>query len=171
MKKSTKGALAAGAAAALLLGGAGTLAYWTADATVDGGTLNAGNITLEAADCESFVHTDGSPVTLIVPGDTVTADCDVTLTLEGDNIGAELTIEEASFASTEFGDELSVGVALVDGADAAIPAEFEGADTYEVTARITAVFPYGTEVNNDSKGATAVLEELQLVAVQTNTLN
>ena len=34
MKKSTKGAVAAGAAAVLLMGGAGSLAYWTASGTI-----------------------------------------------------------------------------------------------------------------------------------------
>lgn len=37
MRKTTKGALAAGAAAALLIGGAGTLAYWAAEDSADGG--------------------------------------------------------------------------------------------------------------------------------------
>ena len=40
MKKSTKGALAAGSAAFLLVGGAGSLAYWTDNGDVTGTTLN-----------------------------------------------------------------------------------------------------------------------------------
>ena len=38
MNKTTKGALAGGAAAVLLMGGVGTLAYWTADEDVTGTT-------------------------------------------------------------------------------------------------------------------------------------
>ena len=51
MKKSTKGAVAAGAAAVLLLGGAGTLAFWNADGTAEGGTLTAGTLELTDLTC------------------------------------------------------------------------------------------------------------------------
>ncbi|NGZ99687.1 hypothetical protein G5V59_02890 [Nocardioides sp. W3-2-3] len=42
MKKTTKGALAAGSAAVLLMGGAGTLAYWSANTSVAGVNVTAG---------------------------------------------------------------------------------------------------------------------------------
>ena len=48
MKKSTKGAVAAAAAGVLLLGGAGSLAYWTADGAADGGSITAGGIATPA---------------------------------------------------------------------------------------------------------------------------
>lgn len=179
MKKSTKGALAAGAAAALLLGGAGTLAYWTADAEVNGGTLNAGSIELTAADCDGFVHSDGSPVSLVVPGDVVTNDCDVTLVLEGDNIGATLTIDEASIPAGPLGDELIADVEIRNAAGDVV-SEVNGPDTYTLTAVITVEFPYGgpvsspdprTGADNDSQGESAILDSLELIAVQSNTLN
>ena len=81
MKKSTKGALAAGAAAALLLGGAGSLAYWTDAATVNGGQITSGSMDLTATDCSSatWLHIeDDSVVTTIVPGDTVYKVCSAT---------------------------------------------------------------------------------------------
>ncbi len=40
MKKSTKGALAAAAAGSLLLGGAGSLAYWTDAESITGTSIN-----------------------------------------------------------------------------------------------------------------------------------
>jgi len=178
MKKSTEGALAIGAAAVLLLGGAGTLAYWTADTDVDAGDLEAGSITLDALACDGFVHSDGSPVTLIVPGDVVTNDCDATLVLEGDNIGATLTIDPASVPAGALGDELEATVELQDSTGTAV-SEIEGEGTYTLTAQVTVTFPYGgpvttppqTGADNDSQNGTAVLDALELVAVQTNTLN
>lgn len=44
MNKTTKGALAAGAAGILLLGGAGSYALWSDAETVQGGTITAGNL-------------------------------------------------------------------------------------------------------------------------------
>lgn len=178
MKKSTKGLVAAGAATVLLMGGAGTLAYWTADTDVDAGDLEAGSISLESLACDGFVHSDGSPVTLIVPGDVVTNDCDVTLVLEGDNIGADLTIDPASIPAGPLGDELDPEVELQDSTGAVID-EVEGEGTYTLTAQVTVTFPYGgpvtdppqTGADNDSQNGTAVLDALELIAVQTNTLN
>ena len=41
MNRTTKGAIAAGAAAVLLLGGAGSLAYWSDCQDAAGGTINS----------------------------------------------------------------------------------------------------------------------------------
>ena len=46
MNKTTKGAIAAAAAGALLLGGIGSLAYWTDSDPVGGGTFTAGSLSL-----------------------------------------------------------------------------------------------------------------------------
>ena len=45
MKQATKGALVAVTAGALLLGGAGTLAYWNVTPVVTGGTISFGTFT------------------------------------------------------------------------------------------------------------------------------
>ena len=52
MKKSTKGALAATTAGVLLLGGAGSLAFWSD--SIGGSTISSGHISLDdttAGDC------------------------------------------------------------------------------------------------------------------------
>ncbi|UFU01715.1 alternate-type signal peptide domain-containing protein [Ruania suaedae] len=170
MKNSTKGALAVGAAATLLLGGAGTLAYWTAEDEVDAGPIEAGSIALTAADCEGFVYTDETPADLIVPGDTVTNDCVATLVLEGDNIGATLTIDPLTLppeGENALADELTAEVELLDDTGAVI-SEVEGAGTYTLTAQVTVDYPYGDEPNNDGQDGIVDLDSLGLVAVQTN---
>jgi len=60
MNKTIKGSLAAGAAAVLLLGGAGSLAYWTDAADIDGGTITAGTLTLDAGTCGDWTYAAGA---------------------------------------------------------------------------------------------------------------
>ena len=64
MKKSTKGALAASSAAVLLLGGAGSLAFWSDSQDVGSANITSGELTLGAPDCSddlvSTVPTAGS---------------------------------------------------------------------------------------------------------------
>lgn len=90
MRKSTKGALAVGAAGVLLLGGAGTLAYWTESADVDGADLEAGHLAITANTCGTAPWMlDGGLIeaedALIVPGDTIAKECTFTVTGEGDH--------------------------------------------------------------------------------------
>ncbi|MEZ0580028.1 alternate-type signal peptide domain-containing protein [Nocardioides sp. MH1] len=179
MKKSTKGALAAGAAAFLLLGGAGTLAYWTDDADVDGGTVSSGSIELQNVSCAtSWTYSDGSTtgittVSTIVPGDKIVKECTGDLVLVGDHIGATVGISDASLTSLKgLEDELTVGASLTAPAGGSVT----GAGTYPVTIDITVDFPYGTVsspdpttgADNDSQVDTATLDKITLVAVQTH---
>lgn len=92
-------ALAAGAAV-----GGGTFALWSPADTADGGTITAGDLDVEA---ESTVWRETSEDVaaaprvidpdefLVRPGDTVTAEFPVTVTLEGENMRAEIGAEWA----------------------------------------------------------------------------
>lgn len=167
MKKSTKGSIAAAAAAVLLLGGASTLAFWNDTATVNGGTLESGSIELGAVTCGGWKHTeDDSAVTKIVPGDNVYQECDTSLTLVGEHIGATLTIDPASIPAGALADELDATVALEDSTGTAI-SSVTAPGTTALTAKITVDFdgPGGT---NASQNGTAVLDALTLTATQTH---
>ena len=106
MNRSTKAALAAAAAGALLLGGAGSLAYWNSTQTVTGGSIKSGTLTLTQGagqSCTAWAldaaggattYTPGS--TLVVPGDVITKDCDYTVTATGAHLAANLTIDATS---------------------------------------------------------------------------
>ncbi len=100
MNKTTKGSLAAGAAAVLLLGGAGSLAYWTDAATIDGGTINSGYLTLDNGSCDAeWVYGPdnrraGDTVVNFVPGDVVTKDCTFIIGAQGDNLAATPTVPD-----------------------------------------------------------------------------
>ncbi len=105
MKKSTKGALAAGAAGTLLLGGAGSLAYWTQTDNVAGSDITSGHLRLlSAAPCSDWtldgdVAAYDSTTQPIVPGDTLTKTCTYTVEMAGDHISATLTASAPSWTS------------------------------------------------------------------------
>src|SRR3982751_3830072 len=96
MKKSTKGALAAGAAASILLGGAGSLAYWTDTATVAGTDISSGHLKLVNGSCAGWKLDDGTALASgdrIVPGEVLSQAC----TFKVDAVGKHL---KASFNVT-----------------------------------------------------------------------
>lgn len=180
MKKSTKGALAAAAAAFLLLGGAGSLAYWTDDAEVDGGEVDSGSIELQGVACaDDWTYDDDTATAVttvvnIVPGDTIVKECTADLVLLGDHIGATVDISDASLESLlGLQDELTVDAVLTAPATGSVT----GQGTHPVEIDITVEFPYGGPVSapdptldadNDSQLDTATLDVITLVAVQTH---
>ena len=114
LKKARNGVIAAALGAALLMGG-GTYALWTTSATSGGGSITAGNMTIDAKEVLAFdtspdqIHgtavdievgdlTLGSGVGIdlkafrMVPGDTVALVFSYDITLEGDNLMADLTL-------------------------------------------------------------------------------
>lgn len=100
MKKTTKGAVAAGAAALLLAGGAGTMAAWNASTTAGPAqTVTAGSMAVEQTTAGSWKWVGGLkdgqafvPATdLIVPGDKVSYTANYKIDLVGTNLKAKLT--------------------------------------------------------------------------------
>ncbi|MGB3708275.1 alternate-type signal peptide domain-containing protein [Gordonia sp. (in: high G+C Gram-positive bacteria)] len=98
MNKATKGALAAAAAAAILAGGAGTMAAWNGSSELGSGTVTAGALNIEQVDGTGTWHwktADGAafdPETQkLVPGDTVVYVGTYRITAVGTNLTATLT--------------------------------------------------------------------------------
>ncbi|MGX1858008.1 alternate-type signal peptide domain-containing protein [Dietzia sp. NPDC055340] len=94
MKKNTKGAIALGAAALLLAGGAGTYAAWSDEATLDGGVVKSGHLRITEVDGGTWEWADGDDFNpssdLIVPGDVVQYTAEYRLDVAGDNLVAKL---------------------------------------------------------------------------------
>ncbi|RNL64145.1 alternate-type signal peptide domain-containing protein [Nocardioides marmoriginsengisoli] len=98
MKKSTKGALAAAAAGTLLLGGAGSLAYWSTSATVTGTDVATGHLALLTPNCGAWqldsgenaplTYADGDP---LVPGDALTRVCTYVIDASGNHLRATVS--------------------------------------------------------------------------------
>jgi alternate signal-mediated exported protein len=103
MRKTTKGALAIGAGLALLLGGGGTLAAWTASQNVsDSGTITNGDLSFGTQGAGTWYWGDSScaatattiadiTAVRLVPGDCVVYKQPVTVKAVGDNLKASLS--------------------------------------------------------------------------------
>ena len=109
MKKNTKGAIALGAAALLLAGGAGTYAAWSDEASLDGGSVQTGHLTVTQKEGTSAGWTwvggakDGialSESDTIAPGDTIAYSGTYVLGIKGTNLEATLDV------TTPSGDEI-----------------------------------------------------------------
>ncbi|KRB74132.1 hypothetical protein ASE01_19310 [Nocardioides sp. Root190] len=163
MKKTTKGALAAGSAAVLLMGGASTLAFWSDTGNADAGTITAGSFELGDVICDDDWTEGADVITLLVPGDTITKTCTGTLTITGEHVGATVSLTPTSVAAAEaaFGGEIDITATLTAPTAGAI----DEPGAHAVTVEIEVDFPYGPATNG-SQNDTAALDTLALEAVQ-----
>lgn len=171
MRKTLKGAIAASAAAVLLLGGAGSLAYWTDSADVDGGSIDSGDLQLVTDDdnpgCsdwqldggDSFV--DGK--TKVVPGDELTEKCAFTLKATGKHMQG--TVEaSAAKVSGDLADALDVSVSgiTLNGTEASTFTEDNDGQTLGVNVSVT----FKSSSGNNTMDASAALDNITVTATQ-----
>lgn len=154
MNKATKGAIAAGAAGILLLGGAGSFALWEDSKTVDAAPISTGVLTLGVGAGTWYDATAGTTGTItdistfnIVPGDTVTYTTPVTVTAQGDNLKGEFKIEKTLWepANETAAPYIDVSVAAPNAATAGLTVDagtfvVPTAGTYNFDVVITVVF-------------------------------
>ena len=110
MHTNTKAALAATTAAVLLLGGAGTMASWNDSATVGGGAITSGTLSLTqesgqtctawALDAAGGGGAFVPGTTLVVPGDVITRTCTYTINATGEHLAANVGLAVPSFDET-----------------------------------------------------------------------
>jgi len=176
MKKATKGALAVAAAGTMMLGGAGSLAYWTGTSNVTGTAINSGTLTLGTEDCTVAAGTHnwqfdgGDPYVpgtdTIVPGDSLSKVCDLTLTLTGDHIGATLGLDTTtpSFgAANALTPRLSPTASFQVNNAAYAPITQPG--VYHVQVTVTVPF---TSAATDGQSLSAALNAVVVTATQTH---
>lgn len=189
MRSSIKAALAATAGGALLLGGAGSLAYWTDDEDITGGTVNGGSLDLTSADCGVGWELNGEGVTFLfsrplVPGDVLTKTCSYVVDATGDNLRADVSATAPDFgAVTALTAELAFTSSYtLDAVGAPAPAAFtptdqitEADDGLELIATLTVDFDFASATNASNSGAEynaaplqAVLEDVTITATQTD---
>ncbi|MEQ1737609.1 MAG: alternate-type signal peptide domain-containing protein [Rhodoglobus sp.] len=163
MNKLIKGSIAAALGIALLMGGASTLAFWNDSASIPGGTVSAG--TLSIAVPSSVPSTDGwksgsTPIAnistfRIVPGDTITYTKTFTVTATGDNLtataalsGGAITAASAGAADTALASYLTkTATFTVGGVTTTTVNAAAGTQTVVVTTTLT--FPNGTAANDN----------------------
>lgn len=175
MNKFTKGAIATGAGVVLLLGGAGTLAYWNADAAVDAGSITAGTLTIESAAAGQWqdISSDvaGAPKNistgtfLVVPGDTLRYTETFTVGATGTNLKANITANPGSIDTGDWGSAVTAATDIKIGGSTVsqITSANNGAT---VTVTVTLTFPFGTSADNTSQSAVVDLSDLEISLVQ-----
>ena len=174
MNKTTKGALAAGAASVLLLGGAGSLAYWTAQGTVTGGSISSGELKLSAPTCDGWkldgaggntAYTAGT--TKVVPGDSITNTCTYTITASGAHLSADLAV---TGGTTGTGNALATALSPVASYKVGTTdtqAKITSADNNKVlTSTVTVTLPYGSAGDNATQNLSATLSDFVVTATQ-----
>ncbi|MFY0408467.1 alternate-type signal peptide domain-containing protein [Solicola sp. PLA-1-18] len=171
MKKSTKGAVAATAAVALLAGGAGSLAYWSDSGTVNGGTITSGKLTLTpsatAGSWSNGANTISNISTYrVVPGDVLVYTKGFTLAAAGNNLTATVGVDPASVTGALVGTGgATVTTQVLEGATP-VTTVTAADDTKALTAKVTFTFP--TTVSGTTlQTATADLSTLALRVTQT----
>lgn len=172
MNKSTKGLVAAGAAATLLLGGAGTLAYWNATDGIDGGSIDSGSLALlnEAGTWELNGVSVLDPTTVVlVPGDELEFVGTYEIDATGDNLEATVSVTGGAESGT-LADDVTTTTAFTLAGTA-----LTGTDTIDETndgetlgVTITIDFPFGTTADNLSQSSTLDLSAIEVVLTQTD---
>ena len=183
MNKSTKGALAATTAGVLLLGGAGSLAFWSDSLTIGGSTISSGHISLDdttAGDCANaaWILDSGEAVagavfdpatSTLVPGDSISKTCTFDVTASGDHLRATLGATGGEEAAPATGEDLSPDVtttAVFTVAGATATSITEGNDGDELEAKITLSFPYGVVSDNLSQDDSLDLSDYTVALTQ-----
>ena len=179
MKKSTKGAVAAAAAGVLLLGGAGSLAFWSDSLTVGGDTISSGHLSLDdttgASDiCADSVWTldaaeTGSafdPTTdELVPGDVLTKECTFDVSAVGNHLGANLDVAGGEIDPASTLTPVTVDASFtVGGATATSITESNDGDEVKATLELT--FPSGLAIDNSSQDKSLDLSSYTVTATQ-----
>lgn len=180
LNKSTKAAAAAAVAGVLLVGGAGTLAYWNDSATVNGGQIDSGELSLTQESgqvCSAWtLDAAGGPtaytpgVTLVVPGDVITKTCDYTVNATGAHLAADLTMDATSVTgSNALSSALTPSSTYtLDGSPVASGADITDDDDGSVlSAEITVTFDSATS-GLTAQGMTAGLDNIVISLVQTH---
>ena len=168
MNKSTKGAVAAAAAGVLLIGGAGTLAYWNAQGTIEGDSIDSGRLALINPGPQTWTL-NGEPASgnvVLVPGDELVYTGSFEIDAAGDNLVATFGVGGglesgglAAFVETDV-------EAVVDGSAVIGVTAANDGDIVDVTASVD--FPFGTTVDNASQGQTLDLSDVTVTLTQTD---
>ncbi|MBW8750057.1 MAG: alternate-type signal peptide domain-containing protein [Propionibacteriales bacterium] len=173
MKKTTKGALAAAAAGTLLVGGAGTLAFWTDAVTIGGTDVSSGHLKLVDASCAGWKIDGGANYTnqLLVPGDTLTRHCEYTLDAAGSHLTAKFNVDPGSgfTGDPELLAEASLTAAYdVDGTPVLANTPTPITDGQVVAVDLKIDWPLGSENNtsNDLGGFSAALADVNVTVTQ-----
>jgi alternate signal-mediated exported protein len=169
MKKTTRGTLAAAAAALLLFGGIGTHATWTADHAIDGTDVGVGHLKLINADCGDgwLIGADPfDPATIkVVPGTVLKLMCDFEVDALGANLKANLAVTTPSLTGdTDLASALTTSATYEDALGDPIAATTDLSDGDVVQATIKVTLP--DTVDNAVQDLSATLGDITVTVTQ-----
>jgi alternate signal-mediated exported protein len=168
----TKGAIVTAAGVMLLIGGGGTLAVWNVQQDAEAGIVASGDLNLVAE--EGVWTVEGQEGTIdiatyqIVPGDKLTYTQNVDITLDGDNLLANLTVVGGDGVNSGFvGSTYTTSAVTLkrDGLDIQNPLD-EDDDVTDAVASVTFDFLTATTGRNsvdatyDFSGVAFKLEQI-----------
>lgn len=171
MNRLTKAAIAAGGAAVLLLGGATTLAYWTADGTATGTDVTAGTLTMSDGECGAWALDGGGAVSAgIVPGDTVTSTCAMTVGGTGDHLAlGDITVSSPTWETENAltgALELSISSATLAGQELTLPLAEPVAVSASDELLVTLEATFDETAGNETQTLTAALQDVTVQVTQ-----
>lgn len=181
MSRTTKAALATGAAVLLLAGAGGTFARWFDEESVASGDITSGELSLTAPTDVTWSEASLGAIPDItaftmVPGDVVTYTATVTPVLDGDNLEATLTADVGTAAGA-LAPLVTVTSSVggeADGDPLGPLTEADSGDPLDVEVEITLPLSTGGEPGDgdadtdgtNGQNATLTLEDLTLSLVQ-----
>lgn len=187
MRNITKGAIAAGAATILLLGGAGTFMEWNQEDTIGGDSaINSGLLTLDTTAAGNWTL-NGAAADIsaieIVPGDVLQFVQPVVINAEGDNIegvlslvDGSITAADANAASEELAAALTSGATFnfaeasvgLTGPDTDGGFSFDGEGTYTADLVVNLDFGFDSVNGLEAQNGSVNLEGIQVAVTQTD---
>lgn len=144
MNKFAKGAIATGVGVMLLVGGGGTLATWNKSAESSIGSVATGDLNLTTAK-GIWKNAKNQPITdiaayKVVPGEVLTFTQNLTVTLKGQLMAANLKVTGIDNATMNT-NEVTVATVLKDGA-AALPSTLTELNANGKTITATTTFTF-----------------------------
>jgi alternate signal-mediated exported protein len=170
MKTLVKAALAVSTGAFLLVGGAGSLAYWQSSSTTDAGSVRAGHLALTHPSAGAW-RLNGSPVAdiaqvRVVPGDALAWTGSFDIAAVGDNVLGTLAVTGATAGGSlaPYVDVTNV-TWLVDGV-AHASSVTSADDGKPLTVAINVDFPFGASADNGSQDQVLDLSDVAVSLTQ-----
>ncbi len=180
MNKMIKGSVAGATGIALLMGGFGTYAMWSQDATMGASQVKSGHMTIQAGD----VHWNDLRVAgaddwdaanaLVVPGDSVSRTQTFNLTGTGKHLKGTVNIAAGAKSSDNAADWYDIAVQVTSGDTTKIvPVANTNNFTFDApfnTASVTAVVTYTIKdvTGTTAQDATAGIADSTITIAQTN---
>ena len=155
MKKTTKGTIAIAAAITLLLGGAGSLAYWQESATIGASQVTTGQLKVTVGSTATWQVTkygSTTPTTIdssykMVPGDTVTYSVGFTTVAEGTTLKANALVSGGAVTGLPANVSATTAVTY-DGAAVSTSPFNVPVGTKTGTVKVTIAWPWGNSTSD-----------------------